>query len=100
VIHELAAKREATHVPDELAPIRAAHRYLTTRQQQLDYPEALRRNLPVGTGMIESAHKQVIQKRLKGSGIAWLRGNADALIKARAQRATEIQNPKCQKKAA
>lgn len=100
VIQELADKREPAHVPDELAPVRVAHRYLATRQHQLDYPEALRRNLPVGTGMIESAHKQIIQKRLKGPGMAWLPANADALIKARAQRATEIQNPKCQKIAA
>lgn len=100
VIAELAAKSEPLHVPDELAPVRTAHRYLATRAHQLDYPEALKRGLPVGTGMIESAHKQIIQKRLKGPGMAWLSENADALTKARAQRATEIQNPKCQKIAA
>jgi hypothetical protein len=60
----------------------------------------MKRNLPVGTGIIESAHKQIIQKRLKGPGRAWLRNNADALIKARAQRATQVQNPKCLKFAA
>jgi hypothetical protein len=100
VIAELAAKREPAHLPDDLAPVRTAHRYLAAREHQLDYPEALKRGLPVGTGMIESAHKQIIQKRLKGPGMAWLPNHADALIKARAHRATQIQNPKCLKFAA
>lgn len=97
---ELAAKSEPASVPDGFAPVRTAHRYLCARQHQLDYPQALKRGLPVGTGMIESAHKQIIQKRLKGPGMAWLTQNADAFIKARAQRATDIQNPKSQKIAA
>ena len=100
LIAELATKSEPDHMPDELAPVRTAHRYLAAREYQLNYPEAQRRGLPVGTGMIESAHKQIIQKRLKGPGMAWLSQNADALIKARAQRATDIQNPKSQKMAA
>jgi len=100
LISELANKAEPAHLPDEAAPIRSAFRYMNARQQQLNYPEALARGLPVGTGMIESAHKQIIQKRMKGSGMAWLPNHANALIQARAQRATNIQNPKCRKIAA
>lgn len=92
VIAELRAKCEPAQVPEELAPVRQAYRYLHARADQLDYPEALRQNLPVGTGMIESAHKQIVQQRLKGPGMAWLPQNADALIRARACRATVIQN--------
>jgi hypothetical protein len=92
VIEELRAKSEPAQVPEELAPVRQAYRYLHTRADQLDYPGALRRDLPVGTGMIESAHKQIVQQRLKGPGMAWLAENADALIRARALRATAIQN--------
>jgi hypothetical protein len=100
LIAELAAKSEPATLPDELAHVRTAHRYLAAREHQLDYPQAQKRGLPVGTGMIESAHKQIIQKRLKGPGMAWLSHNADALIKARAHRANDIQNPKSHKIAA
>jgi hypothetical protein len=100
VIEELRQKSEAPDLPDEQAPVRVAHRYLSARTNQIDYPAAIERDLPVGTGMIESAHKQIIQKRIKGPGMAWLPKNAHALIQARAARATEIQNPKCRKIAA
>lgn len=100
VIDELRQKVEAPNVPEENAPVRAAYRYLIARSDQLGYADAIARGLPVGTGMIESAHKQIIQKRLKGPGMAWLSHNAHILIQARAQRATEIQNPKCHKIAA
>ncbi|RLA47704.1 MAG: ISKra4 family transposase, partial [Gammaproteobacteria bacterium] len=70
LIDELEAKSEPLTVPEEQAPVRIAHRYLAARAYQLDYPRALAQGLPVGTGMIESAHKQVIQKRLKGPGMA------------------------------
>lgn len=100
VLQELAAKAEPAHISEERAPVRAAHRYLSARQNQLGYRDALARGLPVGTGMIESAHKQIIQKRLKGPGMAWLPRNANNLIQARAQRATDVQNPKCRKSAA
>lgn len=60
VLQEFASKAEPAHVPDERAPVRVAHRYLSARQNQLGYREARARGLPVGTGMIESAHKQII----------------------------------------
>lgn len=92
LIEELRTKAEPPSVPDESAPVRNAHRYLSARIDQLNYPAALAQGLPVGTGMIESAHKQIIQKRLKGPGMAWLPSSANALIHARALRATAIQN--------
>ncbi len=100
VIDELRQKQEPSQVIEENAPVRAAYRYLNSRYPQLAYDQAIARDLPVGTGMIESAHKQIIQKRLKGPGMAWNSGNAHILIQARAQRATNIQNPKCNKIAA
>ncbi len=100
VIEELRQKSEPAKASDEAAPVRCAYRYLNQRADQLDYPAALARNLSVGTGMIESAHKQIIQKRLKGPGMAWLPANANAIINARAARATLIQNQQSLQKAA
>lgn len=87
VIAELAARREPAATPAADAPVRAAHRYLSNRSDQLDYPAALARDLPIGSGLIESGHKHVLQKRLKIPGAAWLRPNCAAIAHARAVRA-------------
>jgi hypothetical protein len=87
VLAELAGRREPAATPEKEAPVRAAHRYLSNRSDQLDYPSALARDLPVGSGLIESGHKHLLQKRLKIPGAAWLRPNCAALAHARAVRA-------------
>jgi hypothetical protein len=50
---------------EEEAPVRNAHRYVSNRQDCLDYPRALALGLPIGSGMIESGHRHVLQARLK-----------------------------------
>lgn len=87
VINELAAHREALTVPEENSPVRAAHRYLSNRPDTLDYPAALAAQLPIGSGLIESGHKHVLQARLKLPGAAWLKENAEALAQLRVLRA-------------
>lgn len=87
VIAELATRLEPSTTPEPEAPIRAAHRYLSNRRDQLDYPGAIARLLPIGSGLIESGHRHILQKRLKIPGGAWLRPNAEAIAHARALRA-------------
>jgi len=70
-------------------PVRAAIRYLRNRLQCLDYPGAISRDLPIGSGLIESGHKHVLQARLKKAGCAWLPANADALAQLRVLRANQ-----------
>ena len=77
VLHALKPYLESGRIADKDAPVRAAHRYLSSRIDQLDYPAALQNNLPIGSGMIEGAHRHVLQKRLKISGAWW---NQDNLI--------------------
>jgi hypothetical protein len=67
--------------------VRTAHRYLTNRTECLDYPRALGLGLPIGSGMIESGHRHVLQARLKKAGAAWLAENADHIANLRVLRA-------------
>ena len=87
VLHALAEHLEPVDTPEELAPVTNAHRYLNNRTDCLDYPRALRLGLPIGSGMIESGHRHVLQARLKKAGAAWLIGNADRIANLRAFRA-------------
>lgn len=86
VIAELAAALEPQAHGDE-APIRAAWRYLSNHRQQLDYHKALAEELPIGSGMIEGAHRHVLQKRLKISGAWWTPDNIRAMAQLRVCRA-------------
>jgi hypothetical protein len=87
VIHALAEHLEPADTPEEAAPVNNAHRYLTNRKDCLDYPRALRLGLPIGSGMIESGHRHVLQARLKKAGAAWLLPNADWIANLRVLRA-------------
>jgi hypothetical protein len=69
------------------APVSAAHRYLTERQDCLDYASARASQLPIGSGEIESGHRHVIQRRLKLAGSWWKQTNAQAMLNLRTARA-------------
>lgn len=87
VVDSLAEHLEPLGTPEELAPVRQAHRYLTNRTDCLDYPRALRLGLPIGSGMIESGHRHVLQARLKKAGAAWLINHAERIANLRVLRA-------------
>lgn len=65
LLKALSPYREPDCVPDKTAPVRSAYRYIKNRLHQLDYKSAIAAGLPIGSGEIESAHRYVIQQRLK-----------------------------------
>lgn len=87
VIAALTEHLEPAETPEEIAPARNAHRYLSNRVDCLDYPRALALGLPIGSGMIESGHRHVLQSRLKKAGAAWLIESADRIANLRVLRA-------------
>lgn len=69
------------------SPVRNCYRYLNNRLEHLDYKRAVEQGLPIGSGEIESAHRHVIQKRLKIAGAWWSSGNAARILALRVNRA-------------
>lgn len=90
VIKELQKHLEAESTAEENAPVRKAFRYLNNRQDALDYQRALEEKLPIGSGLIESGHKHVLQARMKIPGAAWSIHNAENVVRARAFRANKL----------
>jgi hypothetical protein len=86
VLKALHRNLEPDTVPDKIAPVRAAYRYIHNRLEQLDYKGAITAELPIGSGEIESAHRYVIQQRLKRSGSWWKVENAWAMLALRVLR--------------
>ena len=70
-----------------LAPVRACYRYINNRKKQFDYPSAIKNDLPIGSGEIESSHRYILQKRLKLAGAWWTIDNAAHMIALRICRA-------------
>ena len=78
---------EPISIENKEAPVRAVIRYINNRTGQFDYPKAIENDLPIGSGEIESAHRHLIQKRMKISGAWWKKQNVRYMLKLRSQRA-------------
>jgi len=87
ICQELKLFMEKDNVADKDAPVRRAYRYINNRIHQMDYKAAIDNDLPIGSGEIESAHRYVIQKRLKIAGSWWLERSADNMLALRVNRA-------------
>ncbi len=57
--------------------------YLTARRAQVAYRDFVARGWPIGSGCVESAHKGIVQQRLKGRGMRWSRPAADSILALR-----------------
>jgi len=89
VLTQLRDYVEAEEVANDHAPVRACFRYLSNRPHHLDYKGALEKGLPIGSGEIESAHRYVIQQRLKLPGAWWKADNGEPMLALRVVRANE-----------
>jgi hypothetical protein len=58
--------------------------YLTKREANIAYPAFLQAGYPIGSGIVESANKLVVEERLKGSGMHWTRANVNPMVALRA----------------
>jgi len=71
LLAELSTRLESKETSEKEAPVRSACRYLSNRLEQLDYRTARANGLPVGSGLIESGNRHVLQSRLKRAGTWW-----------------------------
>ena len=69
---------------DAADEIRKAQQYFTDQAARMDYPRFVARQLPIGSGVIESANKTLITAREKGAGMRWSRSGAQAVASLRA----------------
>jgi len=57
--------------------------YLEKRVAQMQYPHFQAEGWPIGSGMVESANKVVVEARLKGAGMHWSRASVNPLLTLR-----------------
>jgi hypothetical protein len=57
--------------------------YLEKRKEQLQYPQFQAQGWPIGSGIVESGNKLVVEARLKGSGMHWAEDHVDSMLALR-----------------
>jgi hypothetical protein len=84
VLAALRALGEQTAEPAAQASCREVLGYLEARRPQIAYAMFQAQGYPIGSGMVESANKLVVEARLKGAGMHWARGNVNPMVALRA----------------
>ena len=74
---------EALAVQSGAEALRRELNYFRTNQERLDYARYRACGYPIGSGMVESACKQVVGARLKGAGMCWSKPGAQAVLTLR-----------------
>ena len=57
--------------------------YISNNRTRMDYPKYRSMGLLIGSGAIESAHRTVLQRRMKLSGQRWSRKGLNNMVKLR-----------------
>jgi hypothetical protein len=60
-----------------------AKRYLRRYRRFMDYAEQRGQGCPIGSGIVESACKQIVSERMKLSGMRWKRVGAQHVMSLR-----------------
>ena len=75
---------------EEKEALIALNRYLQTNRSRLQYKQLRDRGIIIGSGMVESANKHVVQQRMKRAGQHWHVVAADRMAALRAAYKTSI----------
>jgi hypothetical protein len=67
----------------ESKPIAGNLAYLKKREQQIQYPIFQAQGWPIGSGIVESGNKLVVEARLKGAGMHWADQNVNPMLAIR-----------------
>lgn len=73
--------------------IRNAAKYFRDHRERMRYSEFIERGLPIGSGPVESAAKNIVQARLKRSGMRWSRDGSQHVLDLRAHLKSDTWEP-------
>ena len=80
-------RRSATHrglSEAERKPLDICANHLTKNREHLRYDEALKKGMPIATGVIEGACRHLVRRRMECSGATWSLKGAEAVLRLRA----------------
>ena len=72
IVKEFERLLKYPSTPESAQPVlQRVGQYLITHRDHLQYRQFKKLGLPIGSGMVESACKWLIEQRFKGSGMRW-----------------------------
>jgi hypothetical protein len=84
MLADLAEALELESLPDSAREtMMTVHAYLARHREHIDYAAYKDLGLPIGSGMVESACKWLIQQRFKGVGMRWSEAGFNHLLHLR-----------------
>lgn len=84
LLRELEACLFLCDTAEEKEAIVKLKRYCTNNEQRMQYAAFREAGLPVGSGIVESAHRHVLQQRMKRAGQHWMPQRAHRMARLRA----------------
>lgn len=72
-LRKLVRGRNAEKIKKEI-------KYFETHKERMRYDILKEKGLPIGSGAVESCIRQVVNMRLKGTGIFWIKKNAEGFL--------------------
>jgi len=90
LLNEMKELEKKQKVPKKTKEnLQKAITYFTNHYHQMDYAEAIKNNIPIGSGVTESACKVLVKQRLCISGARWSHLGANCILKLRAVNLTD-----------
>ena len=65
--------------------LKREYKYFKKNIGSINYQAARKRNIPIGSGAVESAIRRVVNLRLKSAGMFWKVENAEGMLHLRCQ---------------
>lgn len=84
-IEALMAHAEELAVGRRTKSVHSAMDYFVKNEARMRYPRFKRAGIPIGSGAVESGVKRVVNQRLKGNALYWLKDHAEAMLHLRSQ---------------
>jgi hypothetical protein len=82
-LRKLEQTAQAAGQPEAFEAIHSSRLYLEKRREMIDYARFQALGYPIGSGSVESAHKVVVESRLKQAGMHWQRAHVNPMVALR-----------------
>jgi hypothetical protein len=82
-LRKLEQAAQAAGKPEALQTIHSSRLYLEKRREMIEYARFQALGYPIGSGSVESAHKVVVESRLKQAGMHWQRAHVNPMVALR-----------------
>ena len=83
IVSDVVATLEALYQTSGVEAVAVEAAYCRTNLERIDYARYRRCGYPIGSGVVESACKQLVGGRLKGPGMCWSKPGAQAVLSLR-----------------